>query len=274
MLKECVEVSASQIMLFRSPESSGVLKGLVDTNFGNESVKIGKTLDSGQVLSVSPIRYAQPLRPSPMYFAIFTFKIEELYNRGEICSNHGVNYRPIIDHDGLPRQRLSNQNMNKMKTREELLADERDYKRRRMSYRGKKVKRTPRQVLQDMIKEFTEVKLAGGIGCFEKGMPLHSLSSIGNDQKERSGMRNMIQVSQRDNIVTDHTSAVIEEMMNSQGPNDIATKGNLIIKATDLVKRLLQITRPKGMIAMTAAAIGNIGIKTRLKIDTIHLERD
>ncbi|CAG7878425.1 unnamed protein product [Brassica rapa] len=276
MLKECVEVSASQIMLFRSPESSGVLKGLVDTNFGNESVKIGKTLDSGQVLSVSrvaaavaalyersmleakirAIRYAQPLRPSPM------------------VAEHGVNYRPIIDHDGLPRQRLSNQNMNKMKTREELLADERDYKRRRMSYRGKKVKRTPRQVLQDMIKEFTEVKLAGGIGCFEKGMPLHSLSSIGNDQKERSGMRNMIQVSQRDNIVTDHTSAVIEEMMNSQGPNDIATKGNLIIKATDLVKRLLQITRPKGMIAMTAAAIGNIGIKTRLKIDTIHLERD
>jgi len=36
--------------------------------------------------------------------------------------------------------------MDKMKTREELLAEERDYKRRRMSYRGKKVKRTPRQV--------------------------------------------------------------------------------------------------------------------------------
>ena len=27
------------------------------------------------------------LRPSPMYFAIFTSKIRELYNRGEICSN-------------------------------------------------------------------------------------------------------------------------------------------------------------------------------------------
>ncbi|CAH2055134.1 unnamed protein product [Thlaspi arvense] len=38
------------------------------------------------------------------------------------------------------------EDMNKMKTREELLAEERDYKRRRMSYRGKKVKRTPRQV--------------------------------------------------------------------------------------------------------------------------------
>ena len=90
-------------------------------------------------------------------------------------------------------------------------------------------------------------------------------------QIKESGMRNMIQAAQRDNRVIDHTSAV----MSSQGPNDVATKRSLIIKTTDrLVKRVLQITRPKGMIAMTAAAIGNIGIKTRLKIDTIHLERD
>lgn len=33
-----------------------------------------------------------------------------------------------------------------MKTREELLAEERDYKRRRMSYRGKKLKRTAKEV--------------------------------------------------------------------------------------------------------------------------------
>jgi hypothetical protein len=32
------------------------------------------------------------------------------------------------------------------KTREELLAEERDYKRRRMSYRGKKMKRNPTEV--------------------------------------------------------------------------------------------------------------------------------
>lgn len=36
--------------------------------------------------------------------------------------------------------------MNRAKTREELLAEERDYKRRRMSYRGKKQKRTTLQV--------------------------------------------------------------------------------------------------------------------------------
>lgn len=35
-----------------------------------------------------------------------------------------------------------------MKTREELLAEERDYKRRRMSYRGRKVKRTTTQVCE------------------------------------------------------------------------------------------------------------------------------
>ena len=38
------------------------------------------------------------------------------------------------------------QETNKTKTREELLAEERDYKRRRMSYRGKKGKKTAVQV--------------------------------------------------------------------------------------------------------------------------------
>lgn len=80
------------------------------------------------------------------------------------------NYRPIIEHDGLPRQQSSNQESSKNKTREELLAEERDYKRRRMSYRGKKVKRTTLQVVRDIIEEYMEeIKDAGGIGCFEKG---------------------------------------------------------------------------------------------------------
>lgn len=38
------------------------------------------------------------------------------------------------------------QDTNRKKTKEEILAEERDYKRRRMSYRAKKVKRTPMQV--------------------------------------------------------------------------------------------------------------------------------
>ncbi|OMO87846.1 hypothetical protein COLO4_20542 [Corchorus olitorius] len=80
------------------------------------------------------------------------------------------NYRPIIDHDGLPRHALSNEETNRIKTREEIMAEERDYRRRRMSYRGKKLKRTKLQVMRDIIEEYTEeIKKAGGIGCFVKG---------------------------------------------------------------------------------------------------------
>ncbi|KAG2273127.1 hypothetical protein Bca52824_067682 [Brassica carinata] len=129
-----------------------------------------------------------------------------------------------------------------MKTREEPLAEERDYKRRRMSYRGKKVKRTPRQVLSDMIEECTEeVKLAGErkrlwIQFCINNINRRITNPISNGkerieniqwrvepiQMKESGMRNMIQALAH--RVTDHTSAVIEEMMNSQGPNDVATK--------------------------------------------------
>ncbi|CAH2055133.1 unnamed protein product [Thlaspi arvense] len=212
MFKQCVVESASQMMLFRSevtrPECYGVRRDLDDANSINKNVKMGNSLeknsgeevDKTQVISVSrvaaavaalyersvlegkmrAIRYPQPLTRYQRVAELgdMTVKADEERKRRP-------SYRPIIDHDGLPRQRSSNQDMNKMKTREELLAEERDYKRRRMSYRGKKVKRTPRQVLRDMIEEFTEeVKLAGGIGCFEKGMPLHSQSSLGHNQKE------------------------------------------------------------------------------------------
>jgi len=91
-------------------------------------------------------------------------------------------------------------------------------------------------------------------------------------QIEGSGMRNMIPVAHRDSKVADHTSAVFEEMMmNTEGPNEVATKRNLIIRTTyHLVKGVLQITKPKGTMVMTAAAVGKLGSKTRLKIDTIH----
>ncbi|EFH60689.1 hypothetical protein ARALYDRAFT_477678 [Arabidopsis lyrata subsp. lyrata] len=216
MFKQCIVESAFRVMLFQSegtrPKCSGVLEDLDDASLSNKDVKMvkpfenssggegGKTLDSPQVISVSrvaaavaalyersllegkirAVRYAQPLTryQRAAELGVMTAKADEERNRR--CS-----YRPIIDHDGLPRQRSSTQDMNKMKTREELLAEERDYKRRRMSYRGKKVKRTPRQVLHDIIEEYTEeIKLAGGIGCFEKGMPLQSPSPIGSDQKE------------------------------------------------------------------------------------------
>ncbi|CAL5406927.1 unnamed protein product [Camellia sinensis] len=78
---------------------------------------------------------------------------------------------------------------NKAKTREELLAEERDYKRRRMSYRGKKSKRSTTQVMRDIIEEYMDdITQAGGIGCLIKGTeeagkftPEPSLHDISSD---------------------------------------------------------------------------------------------
>ncbi|CAA7041108.1 unnamed protein product [Microthlaspi erraticum] len=199
MFKQWIVESASKIMLFRpervTPESSAVLKDLDDASLSNKDAKkVDKTLDSAEVISVSrvaaavaalyersvlegkarAIRYPQPQTRYQRVAELgaMTAKADEERKRRP-------GYRAIIDHDGLPRQPSSNEEMNKLKTKEELLAEERDYKRRRMSYRGKKVKRTPREVLRDIIEEYTEeIKLAGGIGCFEKP------SSISNNQKE------------------------------------------------------------------------------------------
>ncbi|XP_021855369.2 U11/U12 small nuclear ribonucleoprotein 48 kDa protein [Spinacia oleracea] len=78
-------------------------------------------------------------------------------------------YRRLIEHDSFPFQRQHDQDNMKMKTREELLAEERDYKRRRMSYRGKKLKRSTKEVMRDIIEEYMEViKETGGIGGLTK----------------------------------------------------------------------------------------------------------
>ncbi|KAF2580092.1 hypothetical protein F2Q68_00002604 [Brassica cretica] len=200
MFKHCIEASASRIMLFRLPESSGVLEVMDDANFSNEDVAaaVAALYERSKLeRKMRAIRYAQPLTRYQRVaeHGVMTAKADE-ERKGR------PNYRPIIDHDGLPRQRSSN-------------------------------------------------------------------------QIEESGMRNMIPVAHRDSKVTDHTSAVFEEMMmmmmNTEGPNDVATKRNLIIRTTyHLVKGVLQITKPKGTIVMTAAAVGKLRSKTRLKIDTIR----
>lgn len=76
-----------------------------------------------------------------------------------------ADYRPIIEHDGVLWHQGDNQGANKNKSREELLAEERDYKRRRMSYRGKKMKRSTTQVMRDIIDEYMEeIKHANMVG--------------------------------------------------------------------------------------------------------------
>ncbi|KAG7020854.1 U11/U12 small nuclear ribonucleoprotein 48 kDa protein [Cucurbita argyrosperma subsp. argyrosperma] len=88
------------------------------------------------------------------------------------------NYRPIIEHDGLPKQQSHDEDRDKTKTKEELLAEERDYKRRRMSYRGKKAKRSTLQVTRDIIEEYMdEIMKAGGIGYFVKGTEERGIKS-------------------------------------------------------------------------------------------------
>ncbi|XP_073297467.1 uncharacterized protein [Primulina huaijiensis] len=58
---------------------------------------------------------------------------------------------------------------NKFKTREELVAEERDYERRRTSYRSKKLKRNTTEVMRDIIGEYMEeIKQAGVIGSMSK----------------------------------------------------------------------------------------------------------
>ncbi|XP_042039736.1 U11/U12 small nuclear ribonucleoprotein 48 kDa protein-like [Salvia splendens] len=74
-------------------------------------------------------------------------------------------YRPVIEYDGFLRHRSNNQDSSKVKTKEELLAEERDYKRRRMSYRGKKLKRNAVEVTRGIIEEFMEeFRISEGIG--------------------------------------------------------------------------------------------------------------
>lgn len=80
-------------------------------------------------------------------------------------------YRPVVEYDGFLRYRSSNQDANKVKTREELLAEERDYKRRRMSYRGKKLKRNTVEVMREIIEEhMEEMRQAGGVGGMSKSV--------------------------------------------------------------------------------------------------------
>lgn len=88
-------------------------------------------------------------------------------NRAEEVRATRADFRAVLEHDSLIWQRSQNQEYKKNKTKEEILAEERDYKRRRMSYRGKKVQRTPSEVLRDIIEgHMEEIVAAGGIGSF------------------------------------------------------------------------------------------------------------
>ncbi|KAG9447922.1 hypothetical protein H6P81_014050 [Aristolochia fimbriata] len=117
-------------------------------------------------MEIRELRFGRPLSTAQLLAEYSHSSARAIMERGK-----RADYRPLLEHDGLLWLRANNQDSSRNKSREELLAEERDYKRRRMSYRGKKAKRTPTQVTHDIIEEhMEEIKLAGGIGCFVKGV--------------------------------------------------------------------------------------------------------
>ncbi|XP_048317678.2 U11/U12 small nuclear ribonucleoprotein 48 kDa protein [Ziziphus jujuba] len=198
ILKWCILDAASGLLIFplerKETEDHGlkeVLQGLdakprepleessngEQNSIANESV-MGRVVFVSQVATAIAALHERSLleekikgphisQPLALYQRIAEH--DYVSNRANEERKNRPQYRPIIDHDGLPRRLSYSQDTSKSKTREELLAEERDYKRRRMSYRGKKGKRTTLEVMRDLIEDYTdEIKQAGGIGCFEK----------------------------------------------------------------------------------------------------------
>lgn len=109
---------------------------------------------------IKAVRYSRQLNCSQR-----VAEHEYISKRAEEERQKRPDFKPIIEHDLFAWQRGRNKYTSVTKSREELLAEERDYKRRRMSYRGKKIKRTTTQVMRDIIEEYTEeIKAAGGFG--------------------------------------------------------------------------------------------------------------
>uniref|UniRef100_A0A0E0KPA6 CHHC U11-48K-type domain-containing protein n=1 Tax=Oryza punctata TaxID=4537 RepID=A0A0E0KPA6_ORYPU len=103
--------------------------------------------------------------PRPAKYQLL-LEYSQALERGHEERSKRPNYRAVLEYDGIISRRVDSQESGRAKTREELLAEERDYKRRRTSYRGKKVKRNPKEILRDIIDEhMEEIKQAGGIGC-------------------------------------------------------------------------------------------------------------
>ncbi|XP_057962841.1 U11/U12 small nuclear ribonucleoprotein 48 kDa protein [Malania oleifera] len=189
LLKQCLLKAMLHLLLFSSEQrvtdDNVKPEGSHEKQAGCEQGRImGKTIDCRNIfvsqiaaavaalhersLLEEKIKWLRFSKPSTSYQRIAEH--EYFSKRADEERQGRSNYRPILEHDGLLWQRPQSQGTSIIKTREELLAEERDYKRRRMSYRGKKMKRTTTQVMRDIIEEYMEeIKQAGGIGCFVKG---------------------------------------------------------------------------------------------------------
>ncbi|KAJ8771695.1 hypothetical protein K2173_026872 [Erythroxylum novogranatense] len=201
IFRQCILDVACQLLLFPLVSNSQVYPSALDANQddGKEikiteglevitNCKYGKGVDAFMLKEEISVPRVAGAVAAVHERSLLEAKIKELRGSYSLPRYHRVaehvcisqradeerkkrdNYRAVIEHDGLLRKQTSNQDSNKAKTKEELLAEERDYKRRRMSYRGKKLKRTTLQVMRDIIDEYMEdIMQAGGIGCFGKG---------------------------------------------------------------------------------------------------------
>ncbi|KAL3630971.1 hypothetical protein CASFOL_023955 [Castilleja foliolosa] len=175
VLRECLSDSASHASLFPLEQNDGGKgENAKGETVGNCMIFISQAAAAvaalhERLLIEEKIRALRNSRPVSAYERnmehAYVSKIadEERLKRPD--------YKPIIEHDGFLWQRPNNQEGNKVKTREELLAEERDYKRRRVSYRGKKSNRNTTEVMRGIIEKFMEeIKQAGGIDDVSKSL--------------------------------------------------------------------------------------------------------
>ncbi|XP_031267834.1 U11/U12 small nuclear ribonucleoprotein 48 kDa protein-like isoform X2 [Pistacia vera] len=79
-------------------------------------------------------------------------------------------YRPIIEHDVLPKKQSSNQEQVRIRRKRIYWLKKEITNAEECHIVGKKLKRTTLKVMRDIIEEhMDEIKQAGGISCFVKG---------------------------------------------------------------------------------------------------------
>ncbi|XP_071713371.1 U11/U12 small nuclear ribonucleoprotein 48 kDa protein [Rutidosis leptorrhynchoides] len=161
ILKQVLLITSSKC-LFVFGEKKG--NESVDLSEGKDGSRMGVVLVSQVAAAVAALHERSEFETKikairGSWFVPVYQRVQEhefISKTAEVERKKRPNYRSVIEHDGVLWNRGGNKDSNKSKSREELLAEERDYKRRRMSYRGKKMKRSTTQVMRDIIDEYME----------------------------------------------------------------------------------------------------------------------
>ncbi|KAL3654016.1 hypothetical protein CASFOL_003697 [Castilleja foliolosa] len=206
VLRECLSESASHASLFPLEQKvDGEGNNVKGETVGNSIIFISQVAAAvaalhGRLHIEEKIKALRNSRPVSAYERNMEHAyISKIADEERLIR---LDYKPIIEHDGFLWQRTNNQVDSKLKTREELLAEERDYKRRRVSYRGKKSNRNTTEVMRGIIEKYMdEIKQAGGIGDASKSL----------EKTEPSGSENLITHSSATAVSRSKTDSVILE---------------------------------------------------------------